>query len=56
VYATRAKLYVMQTDGGWRERGVGTVKLNLRRSDGRGARLGKFGISAFRAVDTDSKQ
>ncbi|ORY21251.1 hypothetical protein BCR39DRAFT_508438 [Naematelia encephala] len=39
LYQTRAKLYVMQTDGGWRERGVGAVRLNVRRSDGRGARL-----------------
>ena len=42
VYQTRAKLFVMQTDGGWKERGTGTLKLNVRRSDGRGARLGLF--------------
>lgn len=41
VYQTRSKLYVMQGDGGWRERGVGTLKLNVRASDGKGARLGK---------------
>lgn len=40
AYQTRAKLYVMQADGGWRERGVGTLKLNVRRSDGKGPRLG----------------
>ncbi|RSH92418.1 hypothetical protein EHS25_008833 [Saitozyma podzolica] len=39
VYATRVKLYIMQSDGGWRERGVGALKLNVRRSDGLGARL-----------------
>ncbi|ORX35906.1 hypothetical protein BD324DRAFT_629508 [Kockovaella imperatae] len=39
VHSVRAKLYVMQADGGWRERGVGTLKLNVRRSDGKGARL-----------------
>lgn len=41
VYATRVKLYIMQSDGGWRERGVGALKLNVRRSDGLGARLGE---------------
>ena len=41
VYQTRAKLYVMQSDGGWKERGTGTLKLNVRRADGRGARLGE---------------
>lgn len=40
IYQTRTKLYVMQDDGGWRERGVGTLKLNVRASDGKGARLG----------------
>ena len=39
-FSVRTKLYVMQADGGWRERGVGTLKLNVRRSDGKGARLG----------------
>ncbi len=47
VYQSRVKLYVMENDGGWRERGVGTLRLNVRRSDGRGARLGEF---LFRAV------
>jgi hypothetical protein len=42
VYATRVKLYIMQSDGGWRERGVGALKLNVRRSDGLGARLGEW--------------
>lgn len=41
VYQTRTKLYVMQPDGGWRERGVGMFKLNVRKSDGKGARLGE---------------
>ncbi len=42
VYQTRTKLYVMQSDGGWRERGVGTVKINVRASDNKGARLGEL--------------
>lgn len=41
VYQTRTKLYVMRSDGGWRERGVGTVKINVRRSDQKGARIGE---------------
>ncbi|RXK39160.1 hypothetical protein M231_03517 [Tremella mesenterica] len=38
-YQTRAKLFIMQADGGWKERGVGMLKLLVRRSDGKGARL-----------------
>jgi Ran-binding protein 3 len=30
----------MQSDGGWKERGVGALKLNVRESDGKGPRLG----------------
>lgn len=41
IYQTRTKLYVMEPDGGWRERGVGMFKLNVRKVDGKGARLGR---------------
>jgi len=30
----------MQSDGGWKERGVGALKLNVRESDGKSPRLG----------------
>lgn len=40
LYQCRAKLYVMQADGGWKERGVGALRLNVRAGDGKGARLG----------------
>lgn len=43
VYSTRAKLFVMESEGGWKERGVGQLKLNKRRDDG-SARLSKSTI------------
>jgi hypothetical protein len=30
----------MQSDGGWKERGVGALKLNVRSADGKSPRLG----------------
>ncbi|WRT64540.1 uncharacterized protein IL334_001472 [Kwoniella shivajii] len=39
VIQTRAKLYTNEKSSGWKERGVGLLKLNVRRSDGSGARL-----------------
>ena len=50
TYQNRTKLYVMESDGGWRERGVGTLRLNVRRSDGRGARLGELSRRVFSLV------
>ncbi|OCF44811.1 hypothetical protein I317_01300 [Kwoniella heveanensis CBS 569] len=38
VFQTRAKLYINDKEA-WRERGVGQLKLNVKRSDGTGARL-----------------
>jgi hypothetical protein len=40
----------MQTDGGWKERGVGALKLNVRESDGKGPRLGASSSSSLRSV------
>ncbi|OXH25489.1 ran-binding protein 3 [Cryptococcus neoformans] len=37
VFQARSKLFV--NEKGWKERGVGLLKLNVRRSDGSGARL-----------------
>ncbi len=39
MYQTRAKLFMMEGEGAWKERGVGLLKLNRRRDDGSGARL-----------------
>lgn len=40
VFQTRVKLFSMEEQGAWRERGLGALKLNKRRADGGGARLG----------------
>lgn len=47
VYQCRAKLYVMQADGGWKERGVGALRLNVRAGDKGGPRLGTSSSSIF---------
>lgn len=43
VFQARSKLFV--NEKGWKERGVGLLKLNVQRSDGSGARLGTFSVS-----------
>lgn len=42
VFQARSKLFV--NEKGWKERGVGLLKLNVQRSDGSGARLGAFSV------------
>lgn len=42
VFQARSKLFV--NEKGWKERGVGLLKLNVQRSDGSGARLGTFSV------------
>ena len=52
----RGKLFVLE-QGQWKERGTGTMRLNVRRADGGGARLGAFALRAFfssRTYDADS--
>jgi Ran-binding protein 3 len=39
IYQVRGKLFALSDQNQWRERGTGIIKLNLRRSDGGGARL-----------------
>ena len=39
IHQVRGKLFALVA-GQWKERGTGTLKLNVRRSDGSGARLG----------------
>jgi Ran-binding protein 3 len=38
-YSMRAKLYTLHDGNSWKERGTGTLKVNVRRADGAGARL-----------------
>ena len=40
VYQVRGKLFDLSPQNQWRERGSGQLKLNVRREDGSGARLG----------------
>lgn len=42
VYQVRGKLFSLNKQNQWQERGTGIIKLNLRKSDGEGARLGEF--------------
>ncbi|KAJ8587449.1 hypothetical protein M405DRAFT_821564 [Rhizopogon salebrosus TDB-379] len=39
IHHVRAKLYTLCSQSQWKERGTGLLKLNVRRSDGGGARL-----------------
>ncbi|KAH9893564.1 hypothetical protein C8Q73DRAFT_697466 [Cubamyces lactineus] len=39
VYQVRGKLFTLSTQNQWKERGTGTLRLNVRREDGGGARL-----------------
>jgi Ran-binding protein 3 len=40
LHQVRGKLFYLSSQNQWKERGTGTLKLNVRRSDGGGARLG----------------
>jgi hypothetical protein len=42
VYQVRGKLFVLSEQNQWSERGTGLLKLNVRKTDGRGARLGEW--------------
>jgi len=39
MYMVRAKLFRLSEQNQWKERGTGTLKLNVRKTDGEGARL-----------------
>jgi len=39
MYMVRAKLFQLSEQNQWKERGTGTLKLNVRKTDGEGARL-----------------
>lgn len=47
IFQVRGKLYGLSEQNAWKERGTGLLKLNVRKSDGRGARLGKSSLSSF---------
>lgn len=50
VFQARSKLFV--NEKGWKERGVGLLKLNVQRSDGSGARLGTFSVGQLFVAPT----
>ena len=41
IYSVRGKLFSLD-DNLWKEKGTGLLKLNVKREDGTGARLGMF--------------
>jgi len=41
VYQVRGKLFALSEQNQWSERGTGLIKLNVRRADRSGARLGE---------------
>lgn len=41
VYQVRGKLFVLNEQNQWGERGIGLLKLNIRKTDSGGARLGE---------------
>lgn len=45
VYQVRGKLFVLSEQNQWSERGTGLIKLNVRRVDSGGARLGEWPAS-----------
>lgn len=53
IHQIRAKLFSLD-NGQWKERGTGLIKLNIRRSDGTGARLSRFPLHVLRTLLNDS--
>ena len=51
VYQVRGKLFALSSQNQWKERGTGMLRLNVRRADGGGARLGAY--SHFGSIDPD---
>ena len=43
IYSVRGKLFSLD-DNAWKEKGTGLLKLNVKREDGTGARLGTSGF------------
>jgi Ran-binding protein 3 len=42
IYSVRGKLFILSEQNQWKERGTGLLRLNRRRVDHSGARLGRF--------------
>lgn len=49
VFQVRGKLFSLSEQNQWRERGTGNLKLNVRRLDSGGARLGTTSVSHTRS-------
>lgn len=49
IHQVRGKLYALE-ESAWKEKGTGLLKLNVRASDGAGARLGEFNCSSVLCI------
>ena len=45
IHSVRGKLYVLSEQNQWKERGTGLLRLNRRRVDRNGARLGELSFT-----------
>lgn len=54
VYQVRGKLFTLSTQNQWKERGTGMLRLNVRREDGGGARLGEYWLLLIPMVQRGS--
>ena len=50
IYSVRGKLFCLD-DNSWKEKGTGLLKLNVKREDGTGARLGMSPLHSNLRVD-----
>ena len=50
VYQVRGKLFALSAQNQWKERGTGMLRLNVRRQDGSGARLGECCLASWLVV------
>lgn len=53
VFQVRCKLYHLSEENLWKERGTGLLKINVRKKDGRGARIGKDFNDRSASTSTD---
>lgn len=56
LHQVRGKLFVMESTNQWKERGVGLLKLNVRKDDRSGARLSLFLCNLIATNATDDLQ
>ncbi|EJD48062.1 hypothetical protein AURDEDRAFT_113287 [Auricularia subglabra TFB-10046 SS5] len=50
VHQVRAKLFIMETSKGWKERGTGLLKLNVKKADGSSPRLIMRAEGVYRVI------